>query len=111
MSPQTVPVYINDTATDFTKIVSGRRHNCALKQGGTVKCWGEGGYGQMGNNQTGNQVSPVSVTGLSNATNITSLEYHTCVILNDQSAKCWGHGGYWRSVSYTHLTLPTNREV
>ena len=81
MSPQSVPAYINDTATDFTKIVSGRRHNCALKQGGTVKCWGEGTYGQLGNNQTGNQVSPVSVTGLSNATNITSMEYHTCVIL------------------------------
>ena len=39
-------------------------HSCAALSDGTVKCWGAGGYGQLGNGATNNQNIPVSVSGI-----------------------------------------------
>ena len=51
------------TVDTVTAIATGSEHNCAVLSGGTVKCWGLGSLGQLGNGSTSNQSTPVSVVG------------------------------------------------
>ena len=48
--------------TGVTAIAAGFAHTCALLEGGTAACWGEGTYGQRGDGSTTQtQTTPVAV--------------------------------------------------
>ena len=49
------------TTTTATSVSAGGDHTCAVLSGGTLKCWGYGGYGQLGNGSFDNQYTPVTV--------------------------------------------------
>jgi alpha-tubulin suppressor-like RCC1 family protein len=86
-----VPVTVSG-ATGIKKITAGRHHTCALigsgAKAGTVSCWGDNSYGQLGSPSTG--VYPATVDIVSNATDLASGMYQNCVMLADQSVQCWG---------------------
>jgi len=72
---------------------------CALIRGGTIKCWGYNGYGQLGDGTTTTRNFPTSVVGISSAIAIktggqNSYEKYTCAILNTGKINCWGWNGY-----------------
>jgi len=75
-------------------IATGYTHACALLTGGTVKCWGYNGFGQLGNGTTTQSTTPVSVSGITTAVMISAGAYHTCAFLADGTVKCWGYNGY-----------------
>ena len=58
-----VPVSVSGL-TGATAIASGYDHTCALISGGTVQCWGDNQYAELGNGTNTNSNVPVSVTGL-----------------------------------------------
>lgn len=73
----------------------GGSHTCALLQDGTVRCWGWGYYGQLGQGLTGPAASrryPVEVEGLSDVIAISCGGLHTCAIERGGHVRCWGYG-------------------
>ncbi len=45
--------------TDAVKVAGGYYHTCAILKDKSVKCWGDGSCGQLGNNATAQQNTPV----------------------------------------------------
>ncbi len=88
LTPQAIPSLAGATA-----LGAGRYHSCALMAGGSVQCWGEGYWGQLGNGAQGTgsgQNAPVSVSGLTGATALAVGSAHSCVLAGG-APRCWGH--------------------
>ena len=49
------------TTTTAASVSAGGDHTCAVLSGGSLKCWGYGEYGQLGNGSFDNQYTPVTV--------------------------------------------------
>ncbi|MEX2627596.1 MAG: fibronectin type III domain-containing protein [Ilumatobacteraceae bacterium] len=85
-------------------IAAGSGHSCARLVSGTVKCWGNGGSGQLGHGGTdrlgddademGDNLDPVDLGTGRAATAITASGIHTYALLDDAAVKCWGWGGF-----------------
>ncbi len=81
--------------TGVIQVAAGGHHSCALRNNGTVKCWGENVRGQLGRGTTGGlDPTPAAVAGISGATSIAAGDSHTCVTLADETARCWGSNSY-----------------
>jgi hypothetical protein len=75
-------------------IVSGSGHTCSLVTDGTVRCWGNNQWGQIGNGTFANQSTPVTVAGIQNAVQIVAAGEITCALLDDGTVQCWGRNDY-----------------
>ena len=62
--------------------------------GGTARCWGFNGNGELGDGTTTDSSTPVVVSGLAGAAALTAGNGHTCARLDDGTARCWGLNGY-----------------
>ena len=68
----------------------GTQFSCAVRNDGTMWCWGRGDIGQLGNGSSSNSSTPVQVSNLSNGAGVDGGGDQTCAALNDGSAMCWG---------------------
>ncbi|MGB1934793.1 MAG: RCC1 domain-containing protein, partial [Candidatus Poseidoniaceae archaeon] len=77
------------------QLTGGGWHTCMLREDGTVMCWGNNYYGQIGvgYRNTSGGVNPVDVTlyGGHTATQLSAGGFHNCAILDDGSVACWGY--------------------
>lgn len=78
------------TAAADAAIAVGENHACAIVVGGTVKCWGANGFGQLGDATTTDRPTAVRVKGLTGVRGIAAGRGHTCAVLNSGQVKCWG---------------------
>jgi len=90
---------------------SGTAFSCALLRDGTVRCWGTGGYGELGDGRVTTTIVPVTVTGVSDAVAIDSQGRHTCVLRATGGLLCWGDNeggelGYGKSGPNTLQSIP-----
>jgi len=79
-------------------ISAGTGSTCALRDNGTVWCWGNNKNGQLGNGTTTDSSVPVQVMGIDSAVAIAAgglsdlggLLAYNCAVLRDGSVQCWG---------------------
>ena len=96
LTNSSTPVIVSGL-TNVTQIAAGKYHTCALRNDGTVWCWGENAYGQLGNNSTTDSSTPAEVRGvggtgyLTGVTEIDADGQFTCARINDGTVRCWGH--------------------
>ncbi len=117
----TVPL-VSLTGT-VRKLATGAIHTCALTDAGTLRCWGYGGFGQIGqifNHPNGNigvgggnwgdqpnelpSNLPSDINTGAAVTDVASNGHHVCALSSDGRLKCWGSGasgqlGYGNSLS------------
>lgn len=91
-------VFGSGKLTDAIAISAGGQHSCAIRSGGTVWCWGDDFYGELGDGTRGNgnhiRLKPVQVvqgTGkFTNATVLGAGAHHTCARKSTGTVWCWG---------------------
>ncbi|HMR80572.1 MAG TPA: hypothetical protein PKD61_35930, partial [Polyangiaceae bacterium] len=99
VKPTTVPFL-----PGVIQVAAGLNSTCALLGTGSVKCWGQGYFGSLGNHS-----SPKSIVGLSNVAQIATSGAHHCALDKDGSLRCWGknHGGQVGDGTTTERLAPT----
>ena len=94
----TVPALAGDVDVggEVLGLVAGGFHTCARLVGGTVRCWGEGGFGALGYGNTasvGDDETPAWTGDVQVGGTVAELAAglaHTCARLDDGSVRCWG---------------------
>jgi alpha-tubulin suppressor-like RCC1 family protein len=93
---RSTPVAVQQpTGVTFTSITAGADESCGLTSAGAAYCWGRNDIGQLGDNTTTDQHTPVAVQqGGVTFASITSGRWHTCGLTSAGAAWCWGYNGY-----------------
>jgi alpha-tubulin suppressor-like RCC1 family protein len=80
--------------TGAIAVGAGFQSSCALIADGTVECWGDNTFGQLGDGDTTIVMSatPVAVLGLTGATSLSVGYQHVCAIVAGGGVRCWGDG-------------------
>ncbi|HUL97470.1 MAG TPA: hypothetical protein VLT89_15770 [Usitatibacter sp.] len=89
----TTPVPVAGLSSSVTGITAGTYHTCAVNSSGTVYCWGDNDFGQLGNGTTIRLSIPVPLPGfLSGGSAVSAGAYHTCALNRSGGVLCWGYG-------------------
>src|SRR4029077_15989717 len=78
-------------ATCVAGLTNGADHAEAREKDGTVWCWGQNTYAQLGDGTSQFRTTPVRATSLeTSAVGISASSWYTCAIAADGSVSCWG---------------------
>lgn len=92
---------VNNITSPQGSVSAGAEHTCAVLTDGTIACWGENAFGQLGSGtnigftppnvdaSTSSTVFPVPASGVTGATQVSSGLFHTCAIAAGR-VLCWG---------------------
>ncbi|MBI4701290.1 MAG: hypothetical protein HY744_09045 [Deltaproteobacteria bacterium] len=87
----TAPVCSAGECVLVAEVALGESHTCVRLGDGTVRCWGQGADGQLGNGDTANSSTPREVPRLVHVAQIAAGGNHTCALLDDGRVSCWGN--------------------
>ena len=84
--------------SNVRQLALGYNHSCALREDGSVLCWGFSGRGALGRPPTGDTsqtvFTPKPVSGLTGVTRITAGGLVTCATTSNDEVWCWGSNSY-----------------
>lgn len=107
-------------------VTTGFNHSCAIKEDGSIYCWGADENGKLGNDTGGNSVSPGAISEAGPWVSVSAGRFATCAVKDAGTGWCWGGdphgqlgngangatqvpeqlsgGGKWKTISvgYTH---------
>jgi len=87
------PALVTGISTAVSVAIS-YQHACAALSDGSVRCWGEGESGKLGNNSAADSAVPVNTLQITTANAVTAGMHHSCALLKNGSMTCWGNGAY-----------------
>ena len=108
-TPSYVPVATNTLTSGVQSISAGYDFNCALKNDGSVYCWGSNGLGQSALGNTPAASIPTLTPLHSGIVAIASGGGFACALNNLGAVQCWGNNdaGQLGNGSNISSTLPT----
>lgn len=76
-------------------VSAGVDYTCAVLDDGSVKCWGDGGFGRLGQESavgatSPESLSPIKLTRKAKAISTSDIGV-TCALLDNGTLKCWGN--------------------
>ena len=76
----------------FASLTGGQHHTCGLTAAGAAYCWGDNGFGQLGDGTTTTRLTPIAVTMPGGVTfaSLTVGQTHACGRTSAGAAYCWG---------------------
>lgn len=95
--------------SNWKSIVAGYSHSCGIREDGSLWCWGNNEWGQVGDGTTTHRFVPVPIQGPRGWVDVALGDYHTCATRADGFLWCWGghaHGSVRRSPDSRH-PVPT----
>ena len=63
---------------------------CAVTAGGAVQCWGNNASGELGNNSTTQNLTPVQVMTLTSGATAVSVGWGFACAIQNGGVWCWG---------------------
>jgi alpha-tubulin suppressor-like RCC1 family protein/Tol biopolymer transport system component len=88
-----VPGSVSGLTSGVAAIAIAGSSGCALMSLGTVKCWGFGTRGALGNGAGTDSSTPVDVLGLAGVDAIDTAGATACALV-DGAVKCWGFNNF-----------------
>lgn len=73
-----------------TQTSGSQNHTLALLADGTVRAWGLGSSGQLGDGGTSSSIAGTTVSGLGNAVAVAAGSLHSLALLSDGTVLAWG---------------------
>jgi alpha-tubulin suppressor-like RCC1 family protein len=74
----------------YRQVDAGGHHTCAVTTDDRAFCWGDGGFGQLGNGKLYLSRWPRRVAGTLSFNRVTAGGHHTCGTTTLNRAYCWG---------------------
>jgi alpha-tubulin suppressor-like RCC1 family protein len=71
-------------------VAVGEGFTCAASVDGSVSCWGDNEWGQLGVGDRKARAAPVAVAGLSSVWAVAAGSGHVCALSKDDAIFCWG---------------------
>ena len=78
------------TTVTPVEVAVGEKSTCVVNSIGSVKCWGDNSFGELGDGSTVNSESPVRVVGLPTAKFVAVGVEFACAITRSKTVWCWG---------------------
>ena len=89
----TAPVLVDGGVLLGSAIGAGDTHTLAVKTDGTVWAWGSNNFGQLGDASTTQRLTPVQMSGVSNAAAVDGGTGFSILRLSDNTLKATGYNG------------------
>ncbi len=106
------PVAVTGLESGATHVSVSTNHACAV-QNGAARCWGNGGFGKLGDDTDEDRLTPVTPLGLgSGVTDIATGRAHTCAI-QAGVVMCFGtnqSGALGRDATAQNYNIPVAME-
>jgi alpha-tubulin suppressor-like RCC1 family protein len=83
-----------DNVSDATRVATGQDHSCALRKGGTMRCWGANDFGQVGFGTPAPAIAEKiakDVPGITDAVALSLGDQRTCIVHATGKVSCWGN--------------------
>ena len=93
--------------SDVRRVAVGTGHSCAVLGDGSLWCWGDNRYGQLGDGTRTSSVVPVRAR-ITSVRTVDTGTLHTCAVRTTGSVWCWGSNKYGKvgTVRSTVVTAP-----
>ena len=88
--PQSATPIAVSGVSNVVQVAGGIVFTCAVISGGSVKCWGDNGHGQLGNGTNSATTAIVDVKNLNDAVEVAVGSYHACALRAGGTVSCWG---------------------
>jgi alpha-tubulin suppressor-like RCC1 family protein len=89
------PTALSTLAHGVVAVAAGRNHTCALMRASRVVCWGDDGYGQLGDGKRADRRLPARAAKLSRGVvAIAAGASHTCALMRGGHVFCTGQNGH-----------------